>query len=135
VASGHPVGRLTVPATWETVAAILSELPGTEPDPAGVERVRVRGRSVAYLAGNERSRPAGAAAHEEFVVVRCTYEEREALLAQDPGTFHVTPHYRTYPGVIVRLATVDPDQLRELLVDAWRLVAPKRLVRGYDAGR
>lgn len=37
--------------------------------------------------------------------------------------------------MIVRLATVDPDQLRELLVDAWRLVAPKRLVRGYDAGR
>jgi len=135
VASGHRVRRVTVPATWETVEAILAELPGTEPDPAGVERVRVRGRPVAYLAGNDRSRPPGAAAGEEFVVVRCTYQEREALLAQDPRTFHVTPHYRTYPGVIVRLATVNPDQLRELLVDAWRLVAPKRLVREHDRGR
>lgn len=119
-------------ATWETVAAILAQLPGTEPDPPGVERVRVRGRPVAYLAGNERSRPEGAAPDEEFVVVRCTLEERAALVAQDPATFHVTPHYRTYPGVIVRLATVEPAQLRELLTDAWRLIAPKRLVREHE---
>lgn len=126
---------MSMPPTWETVAAMLAELPGTEPDPGGVERVRVRGRPVAYLAGNDRSRPEGAAAQEEFVVVRCTYEERAALVTQDPRTFHVTPHYRTYPGVIVRLATVDPGQLRELLTDAWRLVAPRRLVREHDRGR
>jgi hypothetical protein len=124
-----------VPATWQTVAAILAELPGTRSDPPpGLPRVRVHGKPVAYLAGNERSRPTGAADDEEFVVVRIDYGERQALLAQDPDTFFVPAHYQTYPGVIVRLASVDPAQLRELLTDAWRLVAPKRLVREYDLG-
>ncbi len=59
---------------------------------------------------------------------------RAALLAEDPETFFVTPHYQDYPGVIVRLATARPDQLRELLTEAWRLVAPKRLVREFDQG-
>jgi hypothetical protein len=36
--------------------------------------------------------------------------------------------------VLIRLATVLPEQLRELLTEAWRLVAPKRLVRKLDGG-
>ncbi len=46
-----------------------------------------------------------------------------ALLLKDPETFF---------GVIVRLATGRADQLRELLTEAWRLAAPKRLVRELD---
>src|SRR6266516_1173984 len=117
-------------ATWETVCDLLGALPGTEQgllhdNPA----LRVRGKLVAYLPNNSRSRPAHAADHEEFVVVRTDFAERAALLEEDPETFFVTPHYENYPGVIVRLATVRPDQLRELLIEAWRPVAPKRLVR------
>jgi hypothetical protein len=120
-------------ATWETVWKVLKALPGTDQgllhdNPA----VRVRGKLVAYLPNNRRSRPADAADDEEFLVVRCDPGERAALLAEDPKTFFVTPHYETYPGVIVRLATVRPDQLHELLTEAWRLVAPKRLVRELD---
>jgi hypothetical protein len=107
-------------ATWETVWEVLEALPGTEQgllheNPA----VRVRGKLVTYLPDNARSRPAGFPDHEEFLVVRCDLGERAALLAEDPTTFFVTPHYETYPGVIVRLATVQPDQLRELLTEAW----------------
>ena len=40
---------------------------------------------------------------------------------------------QTYRGVLARLATVQNDELRELLIDAWRMVAPKRLVRELDA--
>jgi len=46
----------------------------------------------------------------------------------------VTPHYQTYPGVIIRLSTVDQDLLKRVLTDGWRLVAPKRLVREWDSG-
>jgi hypothetical protein len=35
-------------------------------------------------------------------------------------------------GAWVRLASVRADQLRELLTEAWRLVAPKRLIREVD---
>jgi hypothetical protein len=120
-------------ATWETVWEVLGALPGTEQgrlhdNPA----VRVRGKLVAYLPNNSRSRPAHAADHEEFLVVKTDFAERAALLEEDPETFFVTPHYQDYPGVIVRLATVRPDQLRELLTEAWRLVAPRRLLRQLD---
>jgi hypothetical protein len=120
-------------ATWETVWELLGELPGTEQgllhhNPA----VRVRGKLVAYLPNNSRSRPVHAADREEFLVVRTDFGERAALLAEDPETFFVTPHYENYPGVLVRLASVRPDQLRELLTEAWRLVAPRRLVRDLD---
>jgi hypothetical protein len=119
--------------TWETVCAILEELPGAAQDPpGGREVVRVFGKVVAYPAANERSRPDGYPENEEFVIIKTDYSERAALLQQDPQTFFVTPHYQDYPGVIVRLSRVKPDQLRELLTDAWRMVAPKKLVREME---
>ncbi len=61
-------------------------------------------------------------------------EDKEALLRGEPDVFSTTPHYDGYAYVLVRLAAVDPDVLRDLVEDAWRLMAPKRLVAGYDAG-
>lgn len=40
---------------------------------------------------------------------------------------------RTDPYVLVRLDAVDRAELAELLEDAWRIRAPKRLVADYDA--
>ena len=119
--------------TWEAVCDFLEKLPGAEQDPPGSrEVVRVRGKVVAFPALNERSRPPEAQDGEEFVVIKVDFVEREALLHEDPKSFFVTPHYQSYPGVIVRLGTVDPDVLRELLTEAWRLVAPKKLVHEWD---
>ena len=53
--------------------------------------------------------------------------EKEALLAADPATFTTTPHYDGHPTVLVRMDVVDVDELAELLADAWRVRAPKRL--------
>jgi hypothetical protein len=61
--------------------------------------------------------------------------EREALLQGQPGAFFSTPHYDGYPYVLVRLEAVDPEELAELIEDAWRIRAPKRLVKAYDAER
>jgi hypothetical protein len=101
--------------------------------PGGRKVVRVAGKALAYLASNERSRPSGVPDNEEFVIVRIDLDRREHLLESNPEAFFVTPHYKNYPGLIVRLSTVNPEQLRDLLVDAWRLVAPKRLVRDWEA--
>jgi hypothetical protein len=38
-----------------------------------------------------------------------------------------------YPAVLVRLAEIDGDELSELLMDAWRASAPRRLVAEFDA--
>jgi hypothetical protein len=39
---------------------------------------------------------------------------------------------RTYPGVITRLTGLRPDELRGRVTEAWRLVAPKRLIGELD---
>ena len=62
-------------------------------------------------------------------------EDKDALLRGQPDVFFTTPHYDGYAYVLVRLAARGPRQLGELLEDAWRLVAPKRLVAAYDESR
>jgi hypothetical protein len=69
----------------------------------------------------------------ESIVLFVDFLEREALTQERPDTYVVTDHYRDYPMVIVRLATVDLDELRELLIESWRRVAPKRLLAEFDA--
>jgi hypothetical protein len=56
---------------------------------------------------------------------------KEALLADDPGVFFTTPHFDGYPAILVRLDRIGPEELRELIVEAWLARAPKRLARAY----
>jgi hypothetical protein len=65
--------------------------------------------------------------------VKATRQEQAALIAADPRTFGVPDYVGRHGWVSVELATVDPQELRELLVEAWRQTAPKRLVVAYDA--
>jgi hypothetical protein len=60
-------------------------------------------------------------------------QEKETLIAADPDKFFTEPHYNGFPAVLVRLAAIEADELRELLIDAWRTLAPKALVRDFDA--
>lgn len=64
------------------------------------------------------------------MVIRCSLEEREQLIADAPGTYYVTPYYRRHPVVLVRLGQVDQAVLRELLTASWRLTLPKVRLRG-----
>ena len=65
---------------------------------------------------------------EVIVVQVADLGEKEALLASDPEKFFTTDHYDGYQAVLVRLPTVDVDELTELITDSWLLQAPKRLV-------
>jgi hypothetical protein len=67
------------------------------------------------------------------MVVGCVpIDERELLCELDPDTFHFTAHYKDYPYVLVRIASVEPDQLKSFLTRAWRKNAPKRWLKDYD---
>jgi hypothetical protein len=59
-------------------------------------------------------------------------DEKEALIASDPDKFFSTPHYDGHAMVLVRFAAVDDDEMLELLTDAWRVRAPKRLRESFD---
>jgi hypothetical protein len=58
--------------------------------------------------------------------------EKHGLIAAEPEKFFTTPHYDGHPTVLVRLGAVDVDELTELLADAWRLRAPKRVAAELD---
>ena len=60
--------------------------------------------------------------------------EKQALLLGEPGTFFTTPAYDGLPLVMLWLAKVDVDRLRELVTDAWRMRAPDGLVGDLDDG-
>lgn len=112
-------------ATWEDVVALGLRLPGVEVATSyGTPALRLRGKGICRL----RSDP-------DALVLRVTdLGEREALLQGQPDAFFSTPHYDGHPYVLVRLEAVASEELAELLEDAWRIRAPKRLVREHELG-
>ena len=60
-------------------------------------------------------------------------EEREALVASEPEKF-LMPRLSDmrYRWVCVRLDAIDADELRELLVDAWRMCVPEKVAAAYE---
>jgi hypothetical protein len=60
-------------------------------------------------------------------------EERAALVAAEPAKFFMPVRSdERYNWVRMWLAAVDEDEMRELVLDAWRMVVPKRVAAGYD---
>jgi hypothetical protein len=56
---------------------------------------------------------------------------KEALVADDPGTYFTIPHFDGYPAILVRLEVIAVDELTELITEAWLARAPKRLAAAY----
>ncbi|WP_116450898.1 MmcQ/YjbR family DNA-binding protein [Blastococcus litoris] len=60
-------------------------------------------------------------------------EERAALVAGEPEKFSLPGESDLrFNWVHAHLAALDPAEARELVVDAWRMVVPKKLSRAYD---
>jgi hypothetical protein len=66
-----------------------------------------------------------------LVVYVDSLDHRDMLMEAEPETFHITDHYRGYPIVLARLATVDPVWLRKTLEVRWLKIVPKRVSKGY----
>jgi len=60
-------------------------------------------------------------------------EEREALVLNEPHKFQMpTASDMRFNWVHANLAALDPAEAREFVVDAWRMVVPKKLSGAYD---
>ena len=104
--------------TFETVRGIALALPGVEEGLSyGTPAFRVKGKFMLRL------REDG-----ETLAVKCGFDERDFRIQADPATFFTTDHYRGYPTVLVRLATVRMTDLGDVVEQAWRSNAPKRLL-------
>jgi hypothetical protein len=64
--------------------------------------------------------------------VKSTHDEQRALTQMNPETFFVPPYVGPSGWVGVRFRSVDRDEMRELITEAWRMTAPKRLVDAFD---
>lgn len=112
------------PVTFDVVRSLALSLPKAEQGTSyGTPAFKVGGKLFVRL-------------HQdgESLVVKIDPGERTVWMEAEPETFYITDHYLNYPWILVRMASVDIDDLRDLLEEAWRLTAPKRLVSEYDNG-
>jgi hypothetical protein len=102
--------------TFEAVRALGREFQDLhESTMYGSPALKLGKRLVACLAIHRSAEPGS-------LVVRTDFEQRSALLGDDPETYYVTDHYAKHPVVLVRLARLQRDQLRDLLAAARQCV-------------
>ncbi len=78
----------------------------------------------------------GRTLHLDVLAIRvANNDEKEALIAADPAKFFTDDHYRGFPAVLVRLTEIEADELAELIEEAWRIKAPKTLVKAFDLAK
>jgi hypothetical protein len=82
---------------------------------------RVRSKIYAMFADDRKA-----------IWVKTTRDEQQALISQDSQTYFYPPYVGPSGWVGVRYRTADRDELHELLIEGWRMTAPKRLVRAFD---
>ena len=72
---------------------------------------------------------------DSLVLLEVSFDEREMLMEAEPETFHFTAHYRDYPSVLARMVSLHPGSFRAFLERRWRKIAPKKLVKEWDAAK
>jgi hypothetical protein len=108
--------------TIEDVRALASELPRSY-EALVRDRVKFRVGRIVYLAFSRDETVMGFAFPKE---------ERDALVASEPGKFLLPrPTDLRYNWVAVQLDALDHAEMRELVLDAWQMVVPKRVAAAY----
>ena len=109
--------------TIEDVRSLAMGLPCTT-EALVRDRVKFRVGRIVYLSFSRDETVMGFAFPKE---------EREALVASEPDKFLMPSRSDLrYHWVLVRLAAIDATEMRELVLDAWRMVVPKRVAAAYD---
>jgi hypothetical protein len=122
--------------TFDDVRRLAMALPeATETVSRGHAQWRVKDKNFVWERPLRRSdlEALGAAAPDGPILgVRTEHlMAKEAMLADDPEVFFTTPHFDGYPAVLVRLDRIAPDDLTEVIVEAWLARAPEKLARAY----
>lgn len=108
--------------TVEDIRKVALPLPRTE-EALVRDRIKFRVGRLVYLALSRDETSMGFAFPKE---------ERAALIAAEPEKFF--PPERSderYNWVQAWLAALDQDEMRELVIDAWRMCVPKKVAAEY----
>ena len=115
--------------TFRTVRAIGLQLPDVEETTMyGSPALKLEGRMVACIASNKAAEPG-------TLVMRTTFEQREAMIAEEPETYYLKPHYETFPVVLVRLSSVTREAMQDLLTGAVRAILAAKSEKKRPARR
>jgi len=102
---------------------IALALPGVE------QRSRDRGYLALEVAGRAFAQvPDGG----DTVALKATRQEQAALVAADPTVYAASHVSGRFGWLVVRLRHADAGEVRELVTEAWRHTAPRRLVERHD---
>ena len=105
-------------ATIEGVRELALSLPRTH-EALVRDRVKFRVGRIVYLAFSR---------DETLLGFGFPKEEREALVASEPDKFLMPrPSDLRYNWAVVRMSAIDDVEMREIVLDAWRMVVPKRV--------
>ncbi len=87
------------------------------------DRVKFRVGQLVYLAFSR---------DEQMMGFGFPKEERLGLIEAEPDKFLMPkPRDERYNWVVVRLNAIDDTEMRELVIDAWRMVVPKKVAREH----
>jgi len=108
---------------FDVVREIALELPDVEESTIhGAPSLKVRGKLLTCPALHKSAEP-------NSLAVRIDVDQRAELIADEPGIYYVTDHYVNYPMVLVRLAAIGKNALRNLLKKSWDFVHSKKSTR------
>ena len=111
--------------TVESVRQLARSLPRTT-EHLIHDRVKFRVGQIVYVAFSRDETVMGFAYPKE---------ERDALIASDPDKFHLPGvSDQRFNWVHAWTAELDEDEMRELVVDAWRMVVPKKVAAAHLSG-
>jgi hypothetical protein len=124
-------------ATWDDVRELALSYPGVEEGVSRGTAVWRCGKLVVWdrpLRQRDRDE-LGLRAPDGAVLGAAVADEGEkrALVESEPALFFTTGHFDGYAAVLVDLDRISRERLAEVVEDAWRAVAPKKLVAQYDA--
>jgi hypothetical protein len=71
---------------------------------------------------------------ERQLWVKSVFDEQQALIAMNPEAFFVPSYVGSKGWVGVVVAKAERGEVEELITEAWRMTAPKRLVAAFDEG-
>jgi hypothetical protein len=122
-------------ATWDDVRRAALALPGTVEDTAGHDGTmawKVDGKLFVWerpLRKSDLAALGDGAPTGPILGARVPDEGAKwALCETEPEIFFTTPHFTGYPAVLLRLDVIGVDELTEVIHEAWRARAPKRLL-------
>lgn len=123
-------------ASWDDVARIALDMPeATERQSRDMRQWRVKDKLFVWerpLRRSDLEALGDAAPSGPILGARVEHEmAKEALIADDPSVFFTTPHFDGYPAILVQLDKISPEDLDEVIVEAWLARAPTRLVKAY----